>query len=170
MITLESKVLGQTVKLPEAFDEIKTCDVVDLTNHIHLGGNKVLVILCERTSLFELAVAIKSPKHAKVGVTTMIAKINPSESEKSGFNVGDLVVTTDNAIEQGVHCHIPSKASYTNVFRMIGGDEELRKTIMDRQNELYNKYIYIFEFKIINAFDICATYDREYSLKDPFKG
>lgn len=170
MITLESKVLGQKAILAETFDEIRTDDIVELTSHIHLGNNKVLAVLCERVSLFEIAVSVKSPKHAKVGVTTMIAKINQADIDKTGFNVGDLIVTTDNAIEQGVHCYIPSKASYANIFRLIGGDEELRKNVMDKQNELSSKLIYLFEFKIFNIYDICATYNRDYELKDPFKG
>lgn len=168
MVTFESKVCGQTVNLPETFDEIKTNDIAELVSHIKLGNGKVLVALCEKASLFEFAVSLKSSKHTKVGVTTLIAKVNDADRTKYNIEAGDLAVVTDNAVEQGVHCYIPSKASYTNIFKIMSMDEELRKSIMDKNNPLSTKYVYVFEFKILSAFDICASYNRDYVLKDAY--
>lgn len=157
---------------PSTFDEITKEVLIKLTSHVRIPANKVIVCIIGNYDLFELATSIKGKKSADVSVVPLIAKADTKWLTDNGFDLGDMIVTTDSGIQNSVHLHINSGASYNSLISMLS-NEEMRMAAVGRRlkdsdgNSI--ERINCIEFKVMNTFDIVGAISMESTLDDPFK-
>lgn len=171
------KIYDSTKKLmfsfPKGYDEVTAEQLKELTSHVNLPKNKVLLCLIGRYKLFDVASSVKGKKEPDVAVVSLIAKADGNWMTDCGFKIGDSAVINSSELERGSHLYINSGASYDALCKLLIKDEEFRiaamqsKVVDSEDNPV--SYIYCLEFKIVNQYDIVGSISLDAKLTDPFE-
>lgn len=176
MFKLKSTKANYGINFPTSIEEITPKVLEQLTKDVSLAKHYVIVALCFKTKLFDLAAAINSNKETNIQVTPVIAKVN---SDENTLSVGDKAIVDRSSLERGMHLNLKTVINSVNVRNYLKNDPALATRIMtntgniitannQEDTKLSNQIVYILEFKIVPVNSIIATIPIKENNNDVF--
>ena len=186
MINLKSKATGKSIKLITDIKDVTPEVLTRLTGSFNLPKNRIIVALCQKVNVFDIASSIRSNnKDQTVMVYPLLAKASKEDLDLINGNIGDVLTVNRTAIELGSHLIINTMANFKNVSGFFHNDRDLCARIVKGEEPALLKNgvagtvgmindrvqsIYMIEFKVINATDVVASKAVADKTDDPFKG